>query len=446
MTNFQRWHLYCKHVESPESFIKFGYYSLIASCLQRRVWVGPVHAPIYPNLYIILCGGPGSGKGQIIKPIGQFLGHWKRHTAAELDNLNKQLEAAQKKASRGNPSIFSSQQINTINQASAELNGYSKKLVDEPLLFPIASESFGSYQALVNALAESYDAKHYTKSDGGSATYLHSSMSMVLEELASIFRKHSEDIANFLLQTYDCGDYRYTTLSRETDRIKNCCLNILAGTTPAFMQETLDDRLTNEGFASRTFFICAEEPRFKNMHYKELDSAQNIAKMELLLHLKKLKDVYGGCTYTKEAYEFLAHWWEKGGSNIKANASPKLASYYARKKVHVQKLATVIHYSDKLDNIITLAEVKQAMEELEEAEKNMHLALTFRGNNPLTTLGRALERYLEAKGRATKNALITDLWEYGQPHELNQVMEAYIVMKKIEEVSLEGTRYWRIVK
>ena len=295
-------------------------------------------------------------------------------------------------------------------------------------------------------MAESYDAKHYKKLDGSSGTYLHSSMSMVLEELASVFRKHSEDLANFLLETYDCGDYRYQTISRSVDRIKNCCLNILAGTTPAFMQETLDDRLTNEGFASRTFFICADKPRFKEMHIGELDSAQNMAKIELLLHIKKLKEVYGQCTYTKEAYDFLADWWRNSDSTPRANSSPKLASYYARKNIHVQKLAMSIHFSDNLDRVITLTEVKKAMAMLEEAEKSMHLALTFRGNNPLTTLGRALERYLEAKGKATKNALITDLWEYGQPHELTQVMEAYCVMKKIEEVSQEGTRYWRMVK
>lgn len=425
MTNFERWQSYTKHIGSPDIFLSFGFYSLIAACLQRRVWVGPAHSPLFPNLYVILCGGPGTGKGMVIKPVKSFLSHWKRHTAAEQEQIRKQAERELSKNKRVSPTLFA-------NVTGETTNFGSKKLNDEPLLFPIASESFGSYQALVQAMAESYDGMHYKKADGTSGAYLHSSMSMVLEELASLFRKHSDDLANFLLETYDCGDYRYETISRQKDRIKNCCFNLLAGTTPAFMQETLDDRLTNEGFASRTFFICAERPRFSEIFIPELDSEQQMARIHILQHIKSLKELYGGCTYTQDAKGFLIDWWRKFADTPRPNSSPKLTSYYARKNIHVQKLAMCIHFAEHTNNVITLEEVKKAMFMLDDAEKNMHLALTFRGNNPLTVASRALERFLESRKKSTMQEMTVHLWEYCNRADLQQIIEAYIAMGKLE--------------
>lgn len=69
MTNFEAWHYYMKDVVSPTSFITMSFYSMIASALQRRVYLGSDERPLFPNMYIILIADPGVGKGVALDPV-----------------------------------------------------------------------------------------------------------------------------------------------------------------------------------------------------------------------------------------------------------------------------------------------------------------------------------------------------------------------------------------
>src|SRR5437667_9649237 len=73
MTNYERWKSYMSGFSSPDNYIDWGWYYLIAASLQRRVWCGPLHSPLYSNNYTILVGEPGIGKGLVIKQVSEFL-------------------------------------------------------------------------------------------------------------------------------------------------------------------------------------------------------------------------------------------------------------------------------------------------------------------------------------------------------------------------------------
>ena len=82
MTNWDRWQLRLREVTSPQSFIDFGFVYLVSSYLQRRVWTNADHQKLFPNVYIILVGDPGIGKGLVIKPVTEFLKGHKLDTIA----------------------------------------------------------------------------------------------------------------------------------------------------------------------------------------------------------------------------------------------------------------------------------------------------------------------------------------------------------------------------
>ena len=41
MTNIEKWRHFLKDLESPDMFVDWGFYSMIATALQRRVWLYP---------------------------------------------------------------------------------------------------------------------------------------------------------------------------------------------------------------------------------------------------------------------------------------------------------------------------------------------------------------------------------------------------------------------
>ena len=75
MINIEKWREYLKDLESPNLFIDWGFYSMIATALQRRVWLYPDTFTLYPNLFTLLVGPPAAGKSRVIAQVSEFVKH-----------------------------------------------------------------------------------------------------------------------------------------------------------------------------------------------------------------------------------------------------------------------------------------------------------------------------------------------------------------------------------
>ena len=380
MTNKERFFLYTRELPSPDMFIEFSFYYIITSALQRRVWLPPLHQPIYPNIYVILVGKPGVGKGRILSEVARFLKFYKRNAIKQTPPPNDILQAMKDAQDFMRNSGFGHKEP-------------EKKKREDDLLIPVAADST-TLQALILAMGKNTDAVSYKDHNGQMKVYLHASTCFILEELSSLFHKHGDGVNKFLLNMYDCKDYRYDNISRGMDEIKSPCLNLIAGTSPGYMQEVFKDSILTDGFASRTFYIYEFANRKAKNMTPELDQDQLMAKQELLLHIHKLTKLFGACTYGPGVVEFIESWWEKFPTAPRANNSLKLESYYARKDLHVKKLAMAIHFSESTEKIIHLDSFHKAFELLEKAEKRMHHALAVGDRNPLSRGGKMILDYL----------------------------------------------------
>lgn len=403
MTNLEKWHFYNKDLVSPDIFIDWAFYSMITSCLQRRVWTNNLTDPLFSSLFVFLCGPPGAGKGRIIKEYNKVLRHWKREDEVQEKPI-------------GIPSV----------------EEMIKK--EKPTLIPIGPESV-TFEKLVSIMSKNGRSFFYQTSQGIKKVFLHSSICFGLEELSSLLRKQTNDLVNFLLVAYDCGSYRYETMSRGEDRIHNMCLNLLAGTTPDFVKTIFDTSLIDQGFSSRSVFVYAGGNRFERLRGADRTSEQLQAYKEFLDHIKELGSVKGQCEFTKDAIDYLEYWWAheaKGDKRI--NKAPKLDGYYSRKNITTQKLAMAVHYGEKTDMLVTLEEAKVALNVLSITEKPMHLAIKLRDKNINAASAEDLYNFLIKAGPQSEKAIMIEFYSAFKDglDDLKKALNDLIKMGKLE--------------
>lgn len=437
MTNIQKWNAFMSGIPSPQSYIDFGFYYLIAASLQRRVWIGPDHQQLFPNVYIILVGEPGVGKGLVINQVSQIL---KYHKLEQTVNGH---------------AVKSDAMDDAVNEANYN-NATKRKSIDKPLLIPVAADAT-TFEALTNAMARStrgisYRAWEESLQKHVSKAYLHCSLCFCLEEISSLFRKKGENVVHFLIKTYDCGDYEYDTKTQGTDVIKRSCLNLFGGTTPSFVESTFDDRLLNDGYSSRNWFIFEAANRFNVLSIPDLTPEQQQHRKDIIDHVKKLTYLYGQVKFAPDAWEFLNNWWKNDAK--RANTSPKLAPYYARKNIHAQKMAMAMHFGEDAEmdenkapkNAITLECCKMALARLEEIEMKMHLALSFEGNNPLAVVSKKLIKFIRVAGPQTTKELQAQFWDDVTTQQLNEIIEFLVKTNKLSlDETATGTKLWKLI-
>lgn len=420
MTNFDLWQLRLREVTSPQAFIDMGFYYVIAAHVQRRVWTNANHQKLFPNIYPIMVGDPGIGKGLVVRPVLEML---KEH---KMENVIA-------KASSEQLASMSTEQITAAAVEAEDFATQTNKL--QPAFsrpkykIPLGPDCV-TFEALVESMAKQprrINFKRWDEKAGKTVNdiYRHNSLAFCLEELSDLItgdKQLNQKVVKFLIRAYDCGDFEYVTKTKGEFFIKDCCMNFFGGTTPAFVEDVFSEGILNDGFASRAWFIYAGSNRFYKLRTPELDATQRAAQQKLSEHTLKLTKLYGYLPFASEAWHWLENWWEKEQCQPdykRPNMSEKLNSYYSRKNIHVMKLAMILHLSENAETKedghtpageISLATAKQAMAVLDKLEETMHLALTFSGVNPLAKLGKKIAMFLKKQGPRTTDMLLLEFF------------------------------------
>lgn len=401
MTNLEKWRYYFKDRPCPDAWIDLGWWFAVAAALQRRVWYfNFAHQPLFCNLYIVLIGPPATGKNLVVGPTNNLLRYWPFNP----DDIGK-------------PEL-SGQQV--------------KKLIE-------CGPDTITFQKLVERLAK-VTRRFVYNNHGKDTVYHHASMAIVLEELNSLFTRHSDQIPKMLLKTYDCGEYEYDTKKSGHDYVRNTCMNFLAGTTPAILKEAEKFHIFDDGFVSRTLFSFETQPRHDKFHIGEISEEQITAYNELLLHIRKLTQVFGNVYYDKGTYQFLEDWSQTTFKKERLSANPKMATYYGRKKVLILKLAAAIHFSESLDLHIPQSAYEHAIEFLKPVEKKMEIGFSVVGRNHLHPLAQDVKRFLKAQlnGETVPGLLA----RFGMDLNYDELTTILSTLVMAQEIYSKGGRYY----
>lgn len=439
MTNEERWYYLMKDVESPEVYLKMGFYVLITSALQRRVWIPFGTNSLYPCMFVVFVGPPSVGKGRVITQVISLLKAPKRLSANRTANKVSDFLAENAKKKE----MSQEELADLVDLAKKEM----ETVTDESSQLFVTLPDSTSMRNLTSCVAKAFRTAKYKIVDANGKLvekiYGHSSAAFLLEELSDLFKdtKETKDVCRFLTRAWDCGDYKHETYHSGKDEIKLMCVNLLAGTTIDGMKDFFASKILNEGFSSRALFVWADKNRFYKWKTGVLDAKQQQCRHELIQYLYKLSELCGEVKLSPGADTFMQNWYENESMlpQHRVNHNYKLEHYYGRKKMHVLKLAMAIHFSESTSMILSLDSIKKAFLFLDEIERSMHIALSTRGRNELHPLGGIIAHYLRKYGRKSANELYKEFAEdLKDRQELNTLLNFLLETKQIVSVNTGG--------
>lgn len=376
--NKQRFDYFCKDLPSPDIFIKFDFYFMISACLARKVWIGKGHGRVYPNIYLVAVSDPGIGKSVPAGIVNSLL-----NSLVESKMLGGKL-----------------QELSLLN------------------LGPDAI----TYEKLVLRAAQSTDVIK----DAKGKNYHHSSTTFCLvEEMNLLFSDNTRKVVAFLLQCYNCGDFKGDTIKHKEQVIKNVCINFLGCTTPDIMKDFLRTRILDSGFLGRTLFIYGDKKR-PHPPLIEISPQQESEYKYIAKHLRKLALLKPQeIELTNEARAWLEDW-HYNKQDIFSNPHPRLKDYYARRKIHMVKLAINDAYANSLEPILRVENLINAEKDLLSCEFNMHKALASTSENPLADIAEKIKNYISTNGPSTRRKLMLAFFHDADELQLGRVFQYLI--------------------
>lgn len=298
------------HLPSPELFRKWTAISAIAGVLERKVWVKTMNMELYPNLYVVLVGPPGVGKTVATSVVEEF---WRGITG---------LHVAPK-------SISKASLIDSLNDAKR-----TKTIID------------------------GNNSKHLT----------YNSLLVNAGELGVLIPQYDPDFMNILTDIWDGRVYEERRRAKDLHiKIDRPQLNILAATTPSYLNQTLPEGAWDQGFLSRTFLIYSGETSLVDIFAEDLIDPDK--QQKLRIDLRAIGDLMGQFGWEPAAREALRNWHLSGG--MPRPEHPKLTHYIIRRTQQLLKLCMVASAARGEDKIISIEDYNVALSWLLEAEVHM---------------------------------------------------------------------------
>ena len=327
----ERFLQYTKTSEAPPIFRKWVAISMVSACMGRRVWTTTTdpNAPFYPNLFVLLVAEPGVGK------------------SLPLSNARKLMKevAENTQAFRLGPD----------------------QITPESLAEELASMNVG----------QDWEDKD-TPPQGEKQP---AEMALFLDEFGDFVKADSKNFTDhitFLSGLYNSPEsYEKKTKTAGDDNIYKPCLNIIAGTQPAWFGAAFTQMSMGQGFPARLFLVYSSD-RQKKSPFREYPNEDKIRR-ELIGALEERTKIAGFMDWSEEAKERYADLYM---DDVPPKPTePLLASYCERRGFYLAKLSMVAAANNGAKHRIDHEDVDTAHGWMLEIEQEMHKALLYAGGN-----------------------------------------------------------------
>lgn len=313
---------YAKNDYVPQIFDLWTGLSVLSGAVERKVWLHEGHETHYPNTFVLLVGGPGTGKSSSIRKGIRFLERMKKEVRPDMKILSGLLSQA----------------------------GLCQEMKGELMTFTLGSQIVPHWSVF------------YYNGEGSDSG---------LQNLAGDFNAT-------ITSLYDCEDVYRKKLKYEEYEVTNPCLSILTGTTYEFLKTLLGTTAIGGGLASRIIFAITDKDQLSpEAEYKlgllerSEESPERKAYADALYaDLCQINRLTGKFRAHPDAIKLYAEWHGRYIKEFNELGSERLRAMAIRKPTNLKKVMMLYSVSERSDLGITEDHVAKAILTIESVTKD----------------------------------------------------------------------------
>jgi len=366
--------------EPPVLYRKWSAISAIASALQRKTKISlGISLTVYPNFYIVLVGPSATGKGTAMKFAYDII--------SQIPNIKLTAQAT-------------------------------------------------SRQALIRRMKE----VNLTDTDLETSKQLyHSSITVFSNEFTVFLGYQERELIANLCDWYDCHNvWTYDTISRDREKIVGCWVNIIGGTTPENIQESLPEKAIGSGLTSRIIFVN-EDKRSKVVVFHSAAQRELELQQHLIHDLEAINLMTGTFNFSSDAIDYYTSWCYEAASNPPFHDT-KFDGYCGRRRNHLLSLSMVCSASRDNELVVLKDDLERADVLLKEVEVKMGTVFRGMGKSNIAALINDTIIFME-------NSFIREIpmWQFARRFEgqmdkftMDRVLDTLAASRYIEVIKIPG--------
>ena len=355
----------------------------VGATLGRRLWISRGSFKVFPNLYVMLMGEPGTGKGIACSNLQRIMNESEYpYFAADRSSKEKFLEDMADGLS--------------FNRGSMESLWQGTVLAEEP------STAIGK-ECLILA-----------------------------EEVQDFLGQNNIDFIAFLTKVWSqpAGvPYRYRIKTGKSVSITDPCINFLGGCTSANFALTFPPEINGQGFLARLILVGGDPNGTRTTWPKP---AEDSDRTELAYALKSIGESCTGeiCLDAKTLELLDTLNQEFGGVD-----DPRFKDYNIRRFTQLLKLC-IINAASRFDKTLRIEDIERAEQILEDTEHWMPKALGTFGKSRNADV---TNKILQALHQATKPMTMREMWrmvcdDLEKYEDLGEILNKMSISDRIQAV------------
>jgi len=375
---------YTNNSEPPFLYRMWTAIGAVAAALQRkcRLEWGPL--TFYPNMYIVLVGPSGCGKGTAMEPAEDF-----------LDIIG----------------------VKTSAQSTTR-------------------------EALIRSLKE---ATHIQTTKDGK-TIAHASLTVFSKELTVFLGWNNPQLIGDLTDWYDCGNkWQHRTKTQGTDDITGVWVNLIGATTPELIQTALPMDAIGGGLTSRIIFVY-EDTIQKSVPVPFLSEREAQIGEELAIDLGSINTLSGRFTIKKDVIEDRWIEWYAKHAKKKLSTDARFDGYAMRRRVHILKLCMILSASRSSEMVIEVEDFDRAVSILSKTEKNMPKTFSGVGKSPSADVTDRVMAHIATAGETTFAEIVAMFYRDADEWMLEKIVRTIERMKFCKTVYTGDKVYIKYIK
>lgn len=255
-----------------------------------------------------------------------------------------------------------------------------------------------TWPALVKSFAEAHEEFEYKGE-------FHAQCALTLEssEFGNLVNPADREMIDLLVTLWDSkqGGLSKVTKGSGKDDVVNPWINIIACTTPAWIEGNFPEYVIGGGFTSRCVFVYAEKKE-KLVPYPSLETPTNIGdiRVALLQDLEHIANtLVGPFSLSADAIAWGKKWYalhhEKPPEGLN---DERFGGYLARKQTHMHKLAMVLSAARSDSMVISDEDLYLSFKMLNELEADMPKVFARIGRSEESIQAERFIRHIQQQG------------------------------------------------